>query len=62
MLGVILEFKAVATEAELADAAVDALAQIKQSRYGAELAALGIAKICRFGIAFCGKAVQVVAG
>jgi Predicted AAA-ATPase/PD-(D/E)XK nuclease superfamily len=61
-LGVILEFKTVRDpEMDLKQAAQDALRQIAQRRYAAELQQLGIERILQLGLAFRGKQVAVLA-
>ena len=59
--GVILEIKATQSEAELEEKAKEALAQIKEKKYGAELGRQGATEIWQYGIAFCGKRVWLEA-
>ncbi len=59
-LGLVLEFKAVDNENMLNDIANTALAQIKNSKYNAELSKKGINKILGLGIAFSGKKVKII--
>jgi flavoprotein len=67
-LGIILEFKAVqlsstveSWETQLATAAQQALQQINQSKYVAELHNHGVENICAMGVAFSSKVVKVIA-
>ena len=55
--GVIMEFKRAADEAQLEDKALEALAQIEELSYIAELQQRQIEKVWKYGIAFCGKKV-----
>ena len=59
--GIIMEFKwkADLKEEEMEQFAADALRQIDEKRYDAELIALGVAPIFKLGIAFSGKRVKV---
>jgi len=62
-LGIILEFKTAAASAEkesLEQAAKDALQQIENKNYAAELTSDGVTKILKLGLAFRGKEVFVV--
>ena len=59
--GVILEIKAAQSKAELEEKAKEALAQIADKKYGAELARQGAKAIWHYGIAFCGKQVWLEA-
>jgi hypothetical protein len=66
-LGIIMEFKAVqlnsrakSKETQLATAAQQALQQINQSKYVAELHNHGVENICAMGVAFSSKIVKVV--
>ena len=60
--GVIMEFKSVKEEEELAAAADTACRQIEEKAYVTELETAGIQNIWRYGIAFCKKRVLVKAG
>ena len=55
--GVILELKTAASEEELEVKAKEALAQIAEKEYSAELSRQGVRDIWNYGIAFCGKKV-----
>ena len=55
--GVILEIKAAKSEDALEAKASEALEQIAEKEYGAELSRQGVKEIWRYGIAFCGKRV-----
>ena len=55
--GVILELKSAKSENELEEKAKEALAQIGEKKYVAELARQGAREIWQYGIAFCGKRV-----
>lgn len=57
--GVLMEFKAADSEAQLEDKADEALRQIEEKQYGTEFAKRGISKVWKYGIAFCGKQVYV---
>jgi len=57
--GIILELKAAKSEDELEAKAQEALAQIEEKAYGAEMARLGVKEIWRYGIALCGKRVYM---
>ena len=59
--GIIMEFKwkADLKEEEMEQFAADALRQIDEKRYDAELIELGVAPIFKLGIAFSGKRVKV---
>ena len=59
--GIIMEFKWKANleEEEMEQFAADALRQIDEKRYDAELIELGVTPIFKFGIAFSGKRVKV---
>ena len=59
-LGIIMEFKAVKNEDKLDAAAIEALAQIKTSKYVTVLKSKGVERICSMGVSFSGKAVKVV--
>lgn len=60
-LGIIMEFKAVDDQLKLIDAASDALAQIKKSKYTSEVKSKGVNNICAMGISFSGKAIKIAA-
>ena len=55
--GVILEIKAAKSEDALEEKANEALEQIAEKAYGAELSRQGVKEIWRYGIAFCRKRV-----
>ena len=57
--GVLMEFKAADSEAQLKDKADEALRQIEEKQYGTEFEKRGISKVWKYGIAFCGKQVHV---
>ncbi len=57
--GIILELKGAKSEDELETKAQEALAQIEEKAYGAEMARLGVKEIWRYGIALCGKRVYM---
>ncbi len=59
-IGIIMEFKAVDDQLKLIDAAMEALLQIKKSKYTTELQSRGVASICCLGVAFSGKAIKIV--
>lgn len=59
MPGILMEFKAVKDEAVLAEAAEKALRQIQDKQYDAKLCSRGIREIAKYGIAFCGKKVEI---
>lgn len=62
MPGIIIEIKATqnASEKSLKQLAGKALEQIDNKRYATELSAHGISIIYKYGIAFCGKKVEIV--
>ena len=60
-LGIVMEFKAVESTDKLEQEAQLALDEIKTLKYITELTSRGITRICQIGIAFCGKAIKVVA-
>jgi hypothetical protein len=64
MSGVVMEFKKVDVyeDETLETACNEALHQIREKNYRAELEALGVAKIYEVGIAFLGKEVKVAQG
>ena len=53
--GVILEFKCADREDMLAKKAAEALAQIEERQYAADMQAKGVQTIWKYGVAFCGK-------
>ena len=57
--GLIIECKTAASEDALANEAQIALQQIADRDYDAEFRAQGVDQVLRYGIAFCGKRVQV---
>ena len=59
--GVILEFKAAENEDCLEERAKEALAQIEEKQYGMEFSKRGIGTVWKYGIAFCGKKIHVIA-
>jgi hypothetical protein len=61
-LGLILEFKVADTASELQAAAEEALEQINQCGYAAELMQKNIKNILKMGLAFCGKEVALAWG
>ena len=62
MPGIIIEIKAAndASEEKLKALAANALAQIESKHYDTELSAHGVQTIHKYGIAFCGKKVEIV--
>ena len=60
--GVLMELKVAKTEGELQKEAETALAQIEEMDYLAEFRAQGIENVWKYGIAFCGKKLNVVCG
>ncbi len=59
MPGIIMEFKAVHTEKDLAEKAKEALKQIEAKQYDADFKDRGIQETVKYGIAFCGKNVEI---
>ncbi|XOQ24966.1 MAG: AAA-ATPase-like domain-containing protein [Mitsuokella multacida] len=57
--GVIMEFKAAASEDELSAKAEEALTQIEDRAYDTEFQKRGIAEVWKYGMAFCGKKIYV---
>ena len=57
--GILMEFKAADSEAQLEDKADEALRQIEEKQYVTEFEKRGISKVWKYGIAFCGKQVHV---
>ncbi|WP_302173788.1 PD-(D/E)XK nuclease domain-containing protein [Megasphaera elsdenii] len=60
--GVIMEFKVADSEADMTDKAKEALQQIEEREYVTEFRRRGIQTVWKYGIAFCGKKVEVVRG
>ena len=60
--GVILEFKKAQNEAVLESRAEEALKQIEEKEYMAALGKRGIQQVWKYGIAFCGKKLEMVRG
>ena len=60
--GVILEFKKAQTESELESKAEEAVRQIEEKDYAASLKKRGIQTIWKYGIAFCGKRLELLQG
>ena len=60
--GVIMEFKVAASEADMSDKAKEVLQQIEEREYMTEFRRRGIRTVWKYGIAFCGKKVEVVRG
>lgn len=58
--GVLMEFKAAECESMLQEKSQEALQQIEDKKYDAEFAKRGITTVWKYGVAFCGKKVQVV--
>lgn len=60
--GILIELKAEegASTGELKALAQDALKQIDERKYDAEMRARGVAKILKYGVAFCGKSVEII--
>ena len=58
--GLVIEFKTAETEDALEKKAQEALAQIAERGYEAELRGRGVVVVRRYGIAFCGKTVFVM--
>ena len=58
--GVLMEFKAAESEFMLQEKSQEALQQIEDKKYDAEFAKRGITTVWKYGVAFCGKKVQVV--
>ncbi len=57
--GVLMEFKAAEKEEDLPEKAEEALRQIKEKKYDTTFAARGIQNVWKYGIAFCGKRVEM---
>ena len=60
--GIVIEFKAIETEADVEQALAAALAQVEEKQYAAGLEADGVKDISRLGIVLQGKTVKVRAG
>ena len=60
--GILMEFKAVKDEKELAKESLKALKQIDEKHYDTDLADRGITDIVKYGIAFAGKKVELIQG
>ncbi|MBQ7497557.1 MAG: AAA family ATPase [Selenomonas sp.] len=60
--GILMEFKVAEHEEELEDMAGQALAQTEEKDYLAEFRAQGVDEVWRYGVAFCGKKICLVAG
>ncbi|MBQ7515162.1 MAG: AAA family ATPase [Schwartzia sp.] len=60
--GILMEFKVAKTEEDLPQEAAAALRQIEGMDYLAEFRAQGIEHVWRYGVAFCGKKVKLIAG
>ncbi|MCI6283029.1 AAA family ATPase [Selenomonas sp.] len=58
--GLLIEFKTAEKEEQLEEKAQEALRQIAERGYDAEMKGRGVAAVRRYGIAFCGKTVLVV--
>src|SRR3989338_322998 len=59
-MGLILEFKVAEEDEDLKESAKEALQQIEQRGYEAEVRQAGLHHIIKVGLAFCGKKVEVV--
>ncbi|WP_198643630.1 PD-(D/E)XK nuclease domain-containing protein, partial [Megasphaera stantonii] len=57
--GVLMEFKATNSEAQLEDKADEALRRIGGRQYGTEFEKRGVSKVWKNGIAFLGKQIHV---
>lgn len=64
MPGILIELKATkdSTDHALKKLAETALKQIEEKKYDTELKAAGISTIYKYGVAFCGKRVEIVVG
>ncbi len=58
--GIIIEFKVSNKEDNLKEKAEEALKQIDDKKYETELKNIGITDIYKYGIAFCGKQVEII--
>ena len=61
-VGIIMEFKVASEEGKLRQAAQTALEQIDKQDYMAEFRAHNIKSVWKYGIAFCGKKLELVCG
>ena len=57
--GILIELKAMKDCDHLKSLAAEALQQIKEQSYAAEMQAKGITSICKYGVAFSGKYVEI---
>ena len=57
--GILIELKAMKHCDHLKSLAEEALQQIKEQSYAAEMQAKGITNICKYGVAFSGKYVEI---
>lgn len=57
-----IELKADKSSADLKELAKTALRQIQERKYDTEMNARGVKKIYKYGVAFRGKAVEIVKG
>ncbi|WP_051650080.1 PD-(D/E)XK nuclease domain-containing protein [Selenomonas sp. AB3002] len=60
--GIVMEFKVADSEEALAETAKQALAQIEEKDYLAEFRVQGVEDVWRYGVAFCGKKIRLLAG
>ena len=62
--GIIIELKAAkdCTEEELKALSKKALQQIDEKKYDTELREAGITDVIKYGVAFCGKKVEIAVG
>lgn len=59
MPAIIMEFKSVKEEKMLAASAREALQQIEDKNYDTDMIDRGIIEITKYGVAFCGKNVEI---
>lgn len=59
--GVVMEFKAAEREEYLEKRAKEALDQIEEKKYDMEFSKRGVTTVWKYGIAFCGKMIHVIA-
>ena len=59
MPAIIMEFKSVKEEKMLAASAQEALQQIEEKNYDTDMIDRGIIEITKYGVAFCGKNVEI---